>query len=41
MNSGIRHECADVMWCDAHLYGAVVAWAHEHEPDGTDAWEDA
>ena len=33
-----RARCyADVAWCDAHLYGAVVAWAHEHEPDGTDA----
>ena len=36
-----RARCyADVAWCDAHLYGAVVEWAHEHKPDGTDAWED-
>jgi hypothetical protein len=36
-----RARCyADVTWCDAHLYGAVVEWAHEHKPDGTDAWED-
>ena len=28
------------VWFDTHLFGAVVAWAHQHEPDGSDAWED-
>ena len=30
----------DSMWFDTHLFDAVVAWAHQHEPDGSDAWED-